>query len=81
MKQAREQQNHISALIHDGAVAEIASDLARELMLDALGGGVVPLEVLVTAGEVDVLFMEDRRPLERSSMLQLTGRAMAQFAR
>lgn len=65
--QAREQQNHVPPLIHDRAVAVRAADLARQLVLDALVGRVVPLKVVVAVLEVDVVLVEDGRPLEGSS--------------
>jgi len=64
MDQTREQQNHVAALVHDGAVAEGAAHLAGQLVLDALVGRVVPLEAVVAVGEVDVLLVEDGGPLE-----------------
>lgn len=36
-------------------------------MLPALGRRVVPLEIVVAMGEVDVLLVEDRSPLEGRS--------------
>lgn len=66
MDQAGEQQNHVAALIHDRAVAVAAADLAGKLVLDALVGRVVPLEVVVAVGKVDILLVEDGCPLERS---------------
>lgn len=64
MDQAGEQQDHVASLIHDGAVAEGTAHLARQLVLDALLGWVVPLEAVVAIGEVDVLLVEDGSPLE-----------------
>jgi len=40
---------------------------------------VVPDKVVVTTGEIDVFFVEDGSPLERSSMQYLTRRAMAEL--
>lgn len=62
-----EEQDHVAALVHDGAVAVRAAHFAGQLVLDALRGGVVPLEVVVAVGEVDVLLVEDGRPLEGCS--------------
>lgn len=36
-------------------------------MLDRLGARVVPLEVMVSVREVDILLVEDGGPLERCS--------------
>jgi len=65
--QAREEQDHVPALVHNWTVAVVAADLARKLVLDGLVGRVVPLKVVVTVGEVDVILVEDGSPLERSS--------------
>ena len=66
LDERREEQDHVAALIHDGAVAERAADLAGQLVLGGLGGWVVPLEVVVAVLEVDVFFVEDGGPLEGS---------------
>ena len=65
VNQAGEEQDHVSALVHDGTVAEGAANLAGKLVLDRLGAGVVPLEVMVSVREVDILLVEDGGPLER----------------
>jgi hypothetical protein len=62
-----EEQDHVAALVHDGAVAVRAAHFAGQLVLDALLGWVVPLEVVVAIGEVDVILVEDGGPLEGSS--------------
>lgn len=67
MHQSGEQQNHVSALIHDRRMAEVAADLAGELVLDRLLSGIIPLQVMMTVSEVDVVLVEDGGPLERSS--------------
>ena len=64
MDQTREQQDHVAALVHDRTVAVRAAHFAGQLVLDALVGGVVPLEVMVAVEEVDVLFVKDGGPLE-----------------
>jgi hypothetical protein len=64
--QAGEEKNHIASLIHDRTVAVRAADFAWELVLDALVGWVVPLEIVMAVGEVDVLLVEDGCPLEGS---------------
>jgi hypothetical protein len=63
--QAGEEQDHVSALVHDGTVAERAANLAGKLVLNRLGARVVPFEVMVSVREVDVLLVEDGGPLER----------------
>ena len=81
MDQAWEEQNHIPALIHDWAMAEAAPHFAWQLVLVALGRWVIPLQIMVSIGEVDVVLLEDGSPLERCGMLCLAGSAMAQFRR
>jgi hypothetical protein len=82
LDQRREQQDHVPALVHDGAVAERAADLARQLVFGGFGGRVVPLEVVVAVFEVDVVFVEDGGPLERcgcESLSQISITSMAVF--
>jgi hypothetical protein len=69
LDERREEQDHVPALVHDGAVAERAADLAGQLVLGGLGGRVVPLEVVVAVLEVDVILVEDGSPLEGSSWI------------
>jgi len=64
-----EEEDHVAALVHDGAVAEGAADFAGQLVLGGFRGRVVPLEVVVAVLEVDVFFVEDGGPLERSSWI------------
>jgi hypothetical protein len=45
-------------------VAVGAANFAGELVLDRLLGRVIPLEVVMAVGEVDVLLVEDGGPLE-----------------
>jgi len=67
VNQTGEEQDHVSTLVHDGTVAERATNLAGKLVLDRLGARVVPLEVMVSVREVDILLVEDGGPLERCS--------------
>lgn len=64
--QRREKQDHIAALIHDGAVAVRAADFAGQLVLDRFARGVVPFQVVVAILEADVVLVEDCCPLEGS---------------
>lgn len=64
--QRREKQDHIAALVHDGAVAVRAADFAGQLVLDRFARGVVPFQVVVAVLEADVVFVEDCCPLEGS---------------
>lgn len=65
--QTGEEEDHVSTLVHNRTVAEGAANLARKLVLDRLLAGVVPLEVMVSVDEVDVLLVENGGPLERCS--------------
>lgn len=67
LDERREEQDHVAALVHDGAVAVGAANFARQLVLDGLGGRVVPLQVVVAVFEVDVVLVEDGGPLEGCS--------------
>jgi hypothetical protein len=50
-------------------MAERAANFAGELVLDGLLGRIVPFEIVVAVGEVDVVFVEDGSPLEGSSCM------------
>lgn len=65
--QAREEQNHIAAFVHDGAVTVAAANLAWQLMLNRLRSRIVPLEVVVTVLEIDVVLFKNGSPLEGGS--------------
>jgi hypothetical protein len=58
-------------------VAVGAAYFAWELVLDRLLSGVVPFEVVVAVGEVDVCLVEDSGPLERCSWEVLVLMLMA----
>ena len=62
-----EEQDHISTLIHDGRAAVGATDFARELVRGGLLGAVIPAQVVVAMGEVDIVLVEDGSPLEWST--------------
>jgi hypothetical protein len=61
-----EQKDHVAALVKDGRVAVVAAHLAGKVVLNGLCRGVVPLEVVVALGEVDVGLLENGSPLEGS---------------
>ena len=67
VNQARKQQDHVPSLVHDRAVTELAPHLARQLVLHALRARIIPLQVMMSILEVDVVLLEDRGPLPRSS--------------
>ena len=58
------QQYHIAPLIHDGRAAVRTAHFAGEVVADVFVGRVVPAEVVVAVGEVDVGFVEDGGVLE-----------------
>lgn len=69
INQGREQQDHVPALVHDRGAAVRAADLAGQLVHAGLLGGLVPAQVVVAVGEVDVVFVEDGAPLEGGGCL------------
>jgi hypothetical protein len=70
LDERREEQDHVTALVHDRAMAERAADLAGQLVLGGLCRWVVPFKVVVAVLEVDVVLVEDGGPLERSSLIK-----------
>jgi hypothetical protein len=64
MDQTGEEQNHISTLVHDGAVAVRAAHLARKFVSNGFGARIVPFQVVVAVDKVDVCFVENGCPLE-----------------
>ena len=62
--QGREEEDHVAAFVHDGRAAVGAGDFAGELVHAGFFGGLVPAEVVVAVGEVNVFFVEDGGPLE-----------------
>lgn len=59
-----EQEDHVAAFVHDGGSAVGAADLAGQLVDAGFLGALVPAEVVVAVGEVDVVLVEDGGPLE-----------------
>lgn len=48
-------------------MAIIAPHFTRQFMLNGLGRRIIPLQIMVSIGEVDVILVEDCSPLEGSS--------------
>ena len=67
LDQTREQQDHVAPFVHDRGPTISAGDFAGQLVLGGLLGAVIPDEVVVSIGEVDVVFVENGCPLERRS--------------
>jgi hypothetical protein len=67
LDQGGEEQDHVAALVHDGRSAVCTAHFARQLVPGGLLLAVVPAQIVVAVGEVDVLLVEDRGPLEGSS--------------
>lgn len=65
--QGWEQQDHVPALVHDRCTTVGAADFAGKFVHACFIGGLIPAEVMVAAGEVDVVFVEDGGPLEGCS--------------
>jgi len=63
-----EEEDHVSAFVHDRSAAEGAGDFAGKFVFDALIARLVPAEVVDAVGEVDVGFVEDCGPLEGCPM-------------
>ena len=64
INERREKQDHVSTLVHDWGPAVGAADFAGKLVNAGLFGRLVPAEVVVAVGEVDVFLVEDGAPLE-----------------
>lgn len=62
-----EEQDHVASLVHDWAAAVAAANLAWQLMSGRLLLAVIPDQVMVAAGKVDVPFVENCGPLETST--------------
>jgi len=76
LNQRGKEQDHIASFIHDRRATIVAFYFAWELMGGTFGAAVVPAEIVVAFGEIDVAFLEDSSPLEWCSMKYLTSRAM-----
>lgn len=59
-----EKEDHISTFVHDGRSAVSAADFAGKVVGNVFVRGIVPAEIVMAVGEVDVRFVEDTRPLE-----------------
>lgn len=57
----------------------LASHLARQLVFLRLGGGIIPLQIMMSMLEIDVLLVKDCCPLKGRCVLSLTGCAMAEL--
>lgn len=68
MDKRREEQDHISALVHDRRATIGTANFARELVLGGLLGAVIPAQVMVAVGEVDIFLVEDGGPLKGSPL-------------
>ena len=61
-------------------MAERAAHFTWQLVLNALLARIVPLQVVVTLLEIDILFVEDSSPLEGRRVLRLARGAVAELA-
>lgn len=59
-----EEEDHVSAFVHDGSAAKGAGDFAGKFVFDALIARLVPAQVVDAVGEVNIGFAEDCGPLE-----------------
>ena len=62
--QGRVEQDHIATFVHDRGVAGGTPDLARQLVDIGLLAAVIPYQIMMTMGEIDVLLVEDGGPLK-----------------
>ena len=65
--QGWKQQDHVPPLIHDRCATVGTADFAGELVHGGLVRALVPAQVVMAVGEVDVVFVKDGCPLERCS--------------
>ena len=70
--QGGEEEDHVATFVHDGRAAVGAGDFAGELVHAGFFGGLVPAEVVVAVGEVNVFFVEDGGPLERGAYIDVS---------
>jgi hypothetical protein len=71
-----EEKDHVAALIHDRRAAIGAGDFAGKVVRDVFVGRIIPAEIMVPVGEVDVGFVKDYCPLKTRSMQSLASSAM-----
>lgn len=64
LDQRWEKENHVPAFVHDRRAAVGTRHLAWEMVRCVFVGGIIPAEVVVSIGEVDVALVEDGCPLE-----------------
>ena len=62
--QGWEKQDHVAAFVHDWGTTVGAADFAGEFVDACFLRRLVPAEIVVAVGEVDVVFVEDGGPLE-----------------
>ena len=76
--QSGKQQYHVSPLVHNGCPAVRTADFAWQFVHCSLLGALIPAEVVMTMCEVNIVFMENSGPLERSSwiMVRMNGRSL-----
>jgi hypothetical protein len=79
LDQGREEQDHVAALVHDGCPAVGAVNLAGKVVLRRLVCRIVPAEIVVATGEVDVFLVEDGGPLERRLLLTVSSYPTSRF--
>ena len=65
--QCWEEKYHPSTFIHDGSFAMSTAYLARKLVSCRLLCRIVPDQIMMTVGEIDIFFVKDSSPLESST--------------
>jgi len=76
MYKCRVEQDHVAAFVHNIAATPLAGHLARKVVPYAFLAWIIPSEVVVAIDEIDILFMENCRPLEGGRMQSLTSCTM-----
>lgn len=66
--QLRVKQQDMSPFIHNQGMAVGAGDLAREAMRWFHGRAVIEIQRIMTAHELDIVLVENGRPLKRRSL-------------
>lgn len=77
IEQGREGEPHAAALVGDRGAAEGAAYLGRQAAAEFVARGVVEAEMVEAPGDLDVVLLEDRRPLHRGAVQFLASPAMA----
>lgn len=73
--QSRKQQDHVPSFVHDRGSAVGTANLAWQLVNTGLLRALVPTQIVMAVGEIDVVFVKDGRPLERCTFIASSEQA------